>query len=104
MAKKFERVFRDRPLTPEEIARDAEVRRKVQVEFPPLASSNSESGRLTQALREAIRGSQKSTDQIAQDAGVAPVVVSEFLSGTRDVRLAVAERLAEAVGLKLSAT
>ena len=34
MAKKFTRIQRDRRLTPEEAARDAEVRRQMQEEFP----------------------------------------------------------------------
>jgi len=40
--------------------------------------------------------------QIAQDAGVSQIVVSRFLSGERDIRLATADKLAEALGLKLS--
>lgn len=103
MGKKFKRIFRDRPLTPEEIARDEEVRRQVQAEFPPLAASRSESGRLTHALREAIRESGKTADQLAKEAGVSSDLVAMFLSGTRDLHLAVADRLAEAVGLKLGA-
>jgi hypothetical protein len=39
MTKKLERVFRDRRLTPEELERDAEVRQKVQREFPPSNGS-----------------------------------------------------------------
>ena len=35
MSKKFQRVFRSGHLTPEEVARDEDVRRKVQAEFPP---------------------------------------------------------------------
>jgi hypothetical protein len=34
-AQKFERVMRTRKLTPEEVARDREIRRKVEKEFPP---------------------------------------------------------------------
>jgi hypothetical protein len=35
MTKKIEHVFRDQRLPAEEVAKDAEVRRKVQAEFPP---------------------------------------------------------------------
>jgi hypothetical protein len=35
MPRKIERVFRDRKLTPEEIARDELVRRQVEKEIPP---------------------------------------------------------------------
>ena len=35
MAKKLERVVRTRKLTVEEIARDREIREKIEKEFPP---------------------------------------------------------------------
>src|SRR5258708_30768674 len=102
MTKKIDRVFGDRRLSPEEVARDQEVRRKVQAEFPPAAPSGSASGRLSQALKDALRASDKSMYQIAQDAGVAQIVVSRFVSGERDIRMATADKLAEALGLKLA--
>ncbi|HEV3256906.1 MAG TPA: helix-turn-helix transcriptional regulator [Gemmataceae bacterium] len=102
MTKKIERVFRERRLSAEEVAHDQEVRRKVQVEFPPAARSGSASGRLSQALKDAVRASDKSIYQIAQDAGVSQIVVSRFLSGERDIRMATADKLAEALGLKLA--
>ncbi|HEY7424136.1 MAG TPA: helix-turn-helix transcriptional regulator [Gemmataceae bacterium] len=102
MSKKIERVFRERRLSPEEVARDEEVRRNVQAEFPPVAPSGSASGRLSQALRDALQASEKSMYQIAQDAGVSQIVVSRFLSGERDIRMATADKLAEALGLTLA--
>ena len=102
MSKKIERVFRDRRLSAAEVARDEEVRRQVQAEFPPAARSGSASGRLSQALKDALRGSGKSIYQIAQEAGVSQIVVSRFLSGERDIRMATADKLAEALGLKLA--
>src|SRR5437870_7612922 len=102
MSKKIERVFREGRLSAEEVARDEEVRRKVQAEFPPAAPSRSVTGPLSQALRDALRASDKSMYQIAQDAGVAQIVVSRFLSGERDIRMGTADRLAEALGLKLA--
>ena len=102
MSKKIERVFRESRLSAEEIARDEEVRRKVQAEFPPAPPSGSVSGRLSQALRDALRASDKSMYQIAQDAGVSQIVVSRFLSGERDIRMATADKLAEALGLRLA--
>lgn len=104
MSKKIERVFRERRLSPEEIARDEEVRRKVQMEFPPAAPSGSAPGRLSQALRDALRTSGKSMYQIAQDAGVSQIVLSRFLSGERDIRMATADKLAEALDLMLGKT
>jgi Helix-turn-helix len=102
MNKKMERVFRKRRLSAAEIARDEEVRRQVQTEFPPSVPSGSASGRLSQALKDALRASNKSINQIAQDAGVSQIVVSRFLSGERDIRMATADKLAEVLGLKLA--
>ena len=102
MKKKIERVFRERRLSAEEVVRDQEVRRNVQAEFPAAASSSSATGRLSQALRDALRASNKSMYQIAQDAGVSQIVLSRFLSGERDIRMATADKLAEALGLKLA--
>jgi ribosome-binding protein aMBF1 (putative translation factor) len=103
MSKKFERVFRDRPLTAAEVARDNEIRRKVQAEFPPAPPAGTASGRLSQALRDAIRASGKAVDEIAREAGVSPAVVAHFLAGERDIRMATADKLAEALGLTLAA-
>ncbi len=102
MSKKIERVFRDGRLSAEEVARDQDVRRKVQAEFPPAAPTEKALGRLSQALRDALRASDKSMYQIAQTAGVSQIVVSRFVSGERDIRMATADRLAEALGLHLA--
>ena len=102
ISKKIERVFREHRLSAEEIARDQDVRRWVQEEFPPVAHTGNASGRLSQALKDALRASDWSRYQIAQDAGVSQIVVSRFLSGERDIRMATADKLAEALGLKLA--
>jgi hypothetical protein len=102
MAKRFERVFRDRPLTSEEFSRDEEIRRKVREEFPPARSETCRPDSLSARLRQAIRGSDKSVYQIASEADVSQLVISRFLSGERDIRMATADRLAEALGLKLA--
>lgn len=102
MAKKFQREFRNRKLTPEEISRDEEVRRQVQQEFPPanrVARASPDS--LSEALKHAIRHSDRTEYQIAKSAGVSQIVISRFLAGERDIRMATADRLAEALGLKL---
>jgi transcriptional regulator with XRE-family HTH domain len=54
---------------------------------------------LSEALKRAIRQSDKSVYQIAKEADVSPIVISRFLSGERDIRLATADRLAETLGL-----
>jgi ribosome-binding protein aMBF1 (putative translation factor) len=102
MSRKLERVFRGRRLSADEVARDQEVRRKVQAEFPPAARSRTASGALSQALKDALRASNKSIYQIAQEAGISQIVVSRFLSGERDIRMATADKLAETLGLKLA--
>jgi plasmid maintenance system antidote protein VapI len=40
--------------------------------------------------------------QIAQAAGVSQIVISRFISGERDIRMATADKLAEALGLTLA--
>ncbi len=100
--KKFERAIRTRSLTADEIAKDIEIRRRVEEEFPPaIPSSPAGAGTLTSALREAIRSSDKSVYQIAKAANVSQIVVSRFLSGERDIRMETADRLAGVLGLKL---
>ncbi len=98
----LERAIRMRSLTPEEVARDNDVRRKVEEEFPPAPPANrAVPGPLTRALREAICSSGKSVYQIAKAADVSQIVVSRFLSGERDIRMETADRLAEVLGLKV---
>jgi hypothetical protein len=100
--KKFERVMRTRRLTPEEVARDQEIRRKAEEEFPPARPSiGGRAHCLSDALRKAIRECGKSVYQIAKEADVSPIVISRFLSGERDIRLATADKVAEALGLTL---
>ncbi len=72
-------------------------------EFPPAPPSSNASGRLSQALKDALKASDKSMYQIAQEAGVSQIVVSRFLVGERDIRVATADKLAEALDLKLAA-
>ena len=102
MAKKFQREFRGRKLTPSEIAGDEEVRRKVLEEFPAARPDESKTPHaLSDALKQAICDNEKSEYQIAQQAGVSQIVISRFLTGERDIRMATADKLAGALGLKL---
>ena len=57
--------------------------------------------RLSGALRKAIRDSGKSVYQIGKEANVSQIVISRFLSGERDIRMATADRLAQSLGLIL---
>ena len=45
----------------EEVARDEEIRRQVQAEFPPAAQAKIAFGGLSQALKDALRASDKSS-------------------------------------------
>jgi transcriptional regulator with XRE-family HTH domain len=100
--KTFKRVVRDRRLTAEEVAADKEVRRKVKEEFPPGSPVPPGRGAISDALRAAIHASSKSVYQICKEAGISPIVISRFLSGERDIRLATADRLARALGIAVA--
>ncbi len=102
MSRKIERVFRDRPLTADEVAKDERVRQAVQAEFPPALSARCPNS-LSEALRSAIRQSAQSADEIAEKAKVSPMIVSRFMSGERDIHLETADRLADVLGVKLTA-
>jgi len=97
--KTFKRVTRERRLTREEAAADRDVRRKVVQEFPPASPAASGTGAISDALRAAIQASTKSVYQICKEAGISQIVISRFLSGERDIRLATADRLAKALGI-----
>jgi len=101
--KKLKRAVRGRRLSRSEVARDEDVRRRVQEEFPPVPGRTVPDA-LSSALKQAIEGSQKSVYQIAMEAGVSQIVVSRFLSGERDIRMATADKLAEALELRLVAS
>jgi hypothetical protein len=104
MGKKLQREFRNRRLTPEEIARDEQIRSAVQSEFPSARpSDDAASSSLTRALKQAIRDCGQTEYQIAKQAGVSQIVISRFLSGERDIRMATADKLAGVLGLKIRA-
>lgn len=100
--KTFKRVIRDRHLTVQEVAADEEVRRKVMQEYPPARPIMPQPGALSDALRAAVQASPKSVYQICKEAGISQIVVSRFLSGERDIRLATADRLAKALGIAIA--
>jgi transcriptional regulator with XRE-family HTH domain len=52
-------------------------------------------------LKAAIAQSSRTVRQLAREAGVSEVALTQFLAGTRDLRLATAEKLADVLGLKL---
>jgi hypothetical protein len=100
--KQFKRIARSSPLSPDEVAREKERRRKIMEEFPPLERAEPVSGGLSETLRSAIEASPKSVYQICKEAGISQIVVSRFLAGDRDIRLATADRLAKTLGIELA--
>src|SRR5437899_696574 len=104
MAKKvWKRSVRTEALTSPEIARDRRLRRLIEAEFPPLPRPPL-SRSLSRSLKRAMKHSPKTSYQLAKEAGVSQIMVSRFLSGKRDIRLATADRLAHVLGLKLVAS
>lgn len=102
-ADKFKRIKRTTHLTQEEVQRDRKVRAAVMAEFPPKRNSEAAPDSLSAELREAIRASPRTVYDLCKTAHISPIVVSRFLSGERDIRLATAEKLASVLGLKLAA-
>jgi hypothetical protein len=104
MTKRLQRVFRDRHLTPDEIAEDAALRQKIEREFPPKAGAIPiQSDSLSDLLRRSIRESGRSVEEIASDSGISPIVIAGFISGTRDIHMTTADRLARSLGLEVTA-
>ena len=101
--KELKRVIRSRNLTSEEAGRDEQIRRKVQQEFPPahpLSSPVPDS--ISETLKRAIKESDRSVSQISKAALVSHNMLTQFLSGQRDIRVTTADRLATVLGLKLT--
>src|SRR5215203_5656332 len=104
MAKKLQRVFRDRHLTADEVAADRELREKVEREFPPKNAAHvAQHDSLSELLRRSIRESGRSVEEIAEGARVSPLLIARFVSGERDIHMATADRLARSLGLEVTA-
>lgn len=109
MERKIERVFRNGPLTAAEVARDSQVRNAITREFPPATGYSTSSATrpandssLSDLVRNSIRESGLSLEEIAGAANVQLELLQRFMTGERDIHLHTADRLAEAVQLKLS--
>ena len=101
--RKLKRVIRTRPLTQEEVAKDQEIRRKVQAEFPPVPCTiEPVTQSIADSLKRAIAGSDRSVYQIAKESGISQIVITRFLSGERDIRMATADKLARVLKLQLA--
>ncbi len=75
----------------------------MQDEFPPVPEEPIPNS-LSDALKRAIQESEMTVYQIAREAHVSQIIISRFLSGERDIRMATADKLANALGLKLAAS
>lgn len=102
--KTSERIFRERHLTPDEVATDQELRGKLEREFPPKSPDKiTRADSLSGLLRRAIRESGRSFGEIAESIKVSPALIARFVSGERDIHMATADRLARSLGLEVTA-
>ena len=102
-AREFRRMNRCGGPSAEEVARDEEIRRKVQEEFPPARPASPPApDSLVETLKRAIQQSGRPVLELAKEAGVSKNLVTEFLSGDRDIPITIADRLASVLGLKLT--
>jgi transcriptional regulator with XRE-family HTH domain len=101
--RKLQRLSRNHPLTREEVARDQDLRRKLQQEFPPAPHAREPMTQsIADSLKQAISASDRSVYQIAKESGISQIVITRFLSGERDIRMATADKLARVLNLQLT--
>lgn len=66
-----------------------------------MGTSKKKAGGIDETLREAIRRSGLTHYAIGKAAGVAPAQLDRFVAGERDLTLATAAKVADALGLAL---
>jgi len=66
-----------------------------------VSKESQEEGPITEPLRQAIQKGDRTLYQLSMDSGVSIAVISRFSKGERDIRLATADRIAMALGLRL---
>ncbi len=99
-SKKLTRMIRSGKLSAGKVARDREIRRRIGEEFPP-APKQPIPDSASEALKRAIQASDLTVYEIAKRAKVSQIIISRFLSGERDIRMATGDKLAQVLGLKL---
>jgi plasmid maintenance system antidote protein VapI len=57
---------------------------------------------MSERLQTAIESDGRTFYRLGKEAGVSPEVISRFVAGERDIRLATASKLADVLGLELS--
>ena len=102
-SKKVTRVTRAGTLSTEQAMRDREARRRIQEEFPPVPEQPIPDS-VSDALKRAIQTTDMTVYEIAKRAKVSQIIISRFLSGERDIRMATADKLSQVLGLKLVST
>jgi len=104
--RKASRITRD--LSAQERSKLRRNRRRIAEELSDLAARDQmrkEAGAeqtLSGELRRAIHASPQSLLEIAQEAGIPPVALDEFLTGERTLRSDVLDRLTKSLGLVLA--
>ena len=102
-ARKFKRINRSGGRSPEEVAQDEETRRKVQEEFPPARPASPPApDSLVETLKRAIQQSGRPVLELSKEVGASENLLTQFLSGDRDIPITIADRLASVLGLKLT--
>ncbi len=92
-----------RTLTDDEQKRLTDQRRQIADELPDLAMKDrqrrdaAEERTLSGALRRLIHASGQTVDQLANQVGIEPLILDEFLSGEQTLRSDVLDRIAQAL-------
>jgi plasmid maintenance system antidote protein VapI len=68
---------------------------------PTVGTSRKKPGGIVETLREAIRLSGRTHYELAKAAGITPAQLDRFVAGERDLKLATAAKVADALGLEL---
>lgn len=95
-------------LTSQQLARIQRQRRRLEAELPDLVAADQmrkearDEPTLSGELRRAIHSSSSSLTDIAEDAGIPPLALDEFLTGERTLRSDILDRLTRSLGLELS--
>ena len=102
------RVTRD--LSPAEQQRLRRHQEQIAGELPEMAARDQmrkdarEEATLSGQLRRAVHASELSLSAVADQAGITPLLLDEFLTGERTLRSDVMDRLANVLGCQLSET
>ena len=97
-----------RTLTAKQQASLRRNRQRIAAELPDLIARDqmrkeaSDEQTLSGELRRAIHASSMPLAEIAEKAGISPLVLDEFLTGERTLRSDVLDRIAKNLGLVLS--